>query len=140
MLTRLRQAAGITPAQLGEAWTEAARWRAEVSALWDRVDLLALPTLLGFPPTLGSAREMMHIRGITAPVNLAGVPALALPVPSGGPLPASVQLIGPAGAEERLLAAGAVLEQAVRGLPGLAGPDSPAGLTHRGGPLALTSG
>jgi amidase len=140
VLTRLRQAARITPAQLGEAWTEAARWRAEVSALWNRVDLLALPTLLGFPPTLGSAREMMHIRGITAPVNLAGVPALALPVPSGGPLPASVQLIGPAGAEERLLAAGAVLEQAVRGLPSLAGPDSPAGLTHRGGPLALTSG
>ena len=140
VLTRLRQAAGITPAQLGEAWTEAARWRAEVSALWNRVDLLALPTLLGFPPTLGSAREMMHIRGITAPVNLAGVPALALPVPSGGPLPASVQLIGPAGAEERLLAAGAVLEQAVRGLPSLAGPDSPAGLTHQGGPLALTSG
>ncbi len=132
VLTRLRQAAGITPAQLGEAWTEAARWRAEVSALWNRVDLLALPTLLGFPPTLGSAREMMHIRGITAPVNLAGVPALALPVPSGGPLPASVQLIGPAGGEERLLAAGAVLEQAVRGLPSLAAPDSPAGLTHRG--------
>jgi amidase len=140
VLTRLRQAAQITPAQLGEAWTQAARWRAEVSALWDQVDLLALPTLLGFPPTLGSAREMMHIRGITAPVNLAGVPALALPVPSGGPLPASVQLIGPAGGEERLLAAGAVLEQAVRGLPSLAGSDSPAGLIHRGGPLVLTSG
>jgi amidase len=48
-------------------------------------------------------------------VNLAGLPALALPVPAGGPLPASIQLIGPPGGEERLLAAGAVLEQAVRG-------------------------
>jgi Asp-tRNA(Asn)/Glu-tRNA(Gln) amidotransferase A subunit family amidase len=35
-------------------------------------------------------------------------------VPTGGHLPASVQLIGPAGSEDRLLAAGAVLEQAVR--------------------------
>jgi len=30
-------------------------------------------------------------------------------------VPASVQLIGPPGGEERLLAAGAVLEEAVRG-------------------------
>jgi Asp-tRNA(Asn)/Glu-tRNA(Gln) amidotransferase A subunit family amidase len=41
------------------------------------------------------------------------VPALALPVPAGGPLPASIQLVGPAGSEESLLAAGVVLEQAV---------------------------
>jgi amidase len=121
VLNRLRQAAAVTPAQLSTAWDEAARWRASLSALWDQVDLLALPTLLGFPPTLGNAREMLHIRGITAPVNLAGVPALALPVPSGGPLPASVQLIGPANGEERLLAAGAVVEQAVQDLSGLAG-------------------
>jgi hypothetical protein len=120
VLNRLRQAAAVTPAQLSTAWDEAARWRASLSALWDQVDLLALPTLLGFPPTLGNAREMLHIRGITAPVNLAGVPALALPVPSGGPLPASVQLIGPANGEERLLAAGAVVEQAVQDLSGLA--------------------
>ena len=51
----------------------------------------------------------------TLPVNLAGVPALSLPVPTSGPLPASVQLIGPAGSEERLLAAGAQLEAAVAG-------------------------
>ena len=94
-------------------------WRASVARLWDRVGLLALPTLLGFPPTLEHSRDMRQIRGVTSAVNLAGVPALALPVPSGGPLPASIQLIGPAGAEDRLLAAGAALEQAVRGLPGL---------------------
>ena len=64
---------------------------------------------------------MVRIRGLTSPVNLAGVPALALPVPTGGPLPASIQLIGPDGAEERLLAAGAVLEQAMLDLPGSRG-------------------
>jgi amidase len=46
-------------------------------------------------------------------VNLAGVPALSLPVPADGPLPASIQLIGPAHSEERLLAAGSLLEAAV---------------------------
>ena len=49
----------------------------------------------------------------TLPVNLAGFPALSLPVPTGGPLPASIQLIGPPHSEERLLAAGAWLESAV---------------------------
>jgi amidase len=114
VLSRLRQAASITPDRLSAARQEADRWRASLSALWDEVELLALPTLLGFPPALSNARELLQIRGLTAPVNLAGLPALALPVPSRGPLPASIQLIGPPGAEDRLLAAGAVMEQAVR--------------------------
>ena len=75
--------------------------------------MLAAPTLLGFPSLLADAPGMGRIRGLTAPVNAAGVPALALPVPATGPVPASVQLIGPAGSEDRLLAAGAVLERAL---------------------------
>ena len=50
--------------------------------LWERFDVLALPTLLGFPTTIERAAEMRHIRGLTAPVNLAGIPALAVPVPT----------------------------------------------------------
>jgi amidase len=119
VLARLRHAGTTTEAALRTAWIQAAVWRASVARLWDRVGLLALPTLLGFPPTLEHSRDMRQIRGVTSAVNLAGVPALALPVPSGGPLPASIQLIGPPGAEDRLLAAGAALEQAARGLPGL---------------------
>jgi amidase len=119
VLARLRGAGTITPAALGAARQDAARWRATMSSLWERVDLLALPTLLGFPPTLDKSQEMVRIRGLTSPVNLAGVPALALPVPTGGPLPASIQLIGPAGSEESLLAAGSILEQAVLGSPAL---------------------
>jgi len=119
VLARLRQASAVTGDALGVAWQQAAVWRSAVAALWDQVDLLALPTLLGFPPTLDHSRDMVQIRGVTSAVNLAGVPALALPVPTGGPLPASIQLIGPAGGEDRLLAAGAVLEQAAGELPGL---------------------
>jgi amidase len=69
----------------------------------------------GLPARARRRPGAARIRGLTSPVNLAGLPALALPVPAGGPLPASVQLIWPPGGEERLLAAGAVLEQAVRG-------------------------
>jgi amidase len=115
VLRRLREASEITPAALGGARRQAARWRATLSKLWDHLDLLAVPTLLGFPPVLDDARALIRLRGLTAPVNLAGLPALALPVPAGGPVPASVQLIGPPGGEECLLAAGAVLEEAVRG-------------------------
>jgi Asp-tRNA(Asn)/Glu-tRNA(Gln) amidotransferase A subunit family amidase len=57
---------------------------------------------------------MMALRGLTSPVNVAGVPSLAMPVPANGPLPASVQPIGPANSEDRLLAAGAILEAAAR--------------------------
>jgi amidase len=76
------------------------------------VDFLVTPTLTIFPPPLGEGDDLLVAR-CTLPVNLAGVPALALPVPTGGPLPASIHLIGPAGSEDRLLAAGAWLEAAV---------------------------
>ena len=114
VLRRLQAASEISPAAVAAAREEATRWRATLSSLWQQVELLALPTLLGFPPTLDNVRDMGRIRGTAALVNLAGVPELALPVPSGGPLLASVQLIGPAGSEEQLLAAGTVLEQATR--------------------------
>jgi amidase len=111
---RLRAASTITAAQVTAAQATIASWKATLDGLWRQVDVLALPTLLGFPPFLEDAHTMFTIRGLTSPVNVAGLPALALPVPCAGPLPASLQLIGPAGSEDRLLATGAVIEQAVR--------------------------
>jgi amidase len=113
VLERLGAASKIGSGPVEAAHQEMARWKAALKEIWTRVDLLAVPTLLGFPPVLEDAPDMFRIRGLTSPVNVAGIPALALPVPARGPLPASVQLIGPAHSEERLLAAGAVLEQAV---------------------------
>jgi amidase len=110
---RLTQAARVTPEALAAARREGVQWVGRLAPLWEEHDLLALPTLLGFPTTIERAADMMRIRGLTAPVNLAGIPALALPVPSGGHLPASLQLLGPHGSEDRLLAAGALIEAAV---------------------------
>jgi amidase len=80
-----------------------------------QVDLLALPTIPVFPPTIDGG-DWTAMARCTMPVNLAGVPAISLPVPGPGPLPASLQLIGPAHSEERLVAAGAVAEAAARSL------------------------
>jgi amidase len=115
---RLGQASAITPAQVIMAEAVIAAWRETLDALWQQVDFLAAPTLLGYPPLLDQPRLMFKLRALTSPVNSAGVPSLALPVPARGrpegPIPPNVQLIGPRNSEEQLLAAGARLEQAVR--------------------------
>jgi amidase len=82
------------------------------AAMLARHPFLVLPTLVGPPPRLGE--RGMSYTVLTIPANLAGLPALALPVP-GGPagLPASLQLIGPPGSEERLIALGRIIEAAV---------------------------
>jgi amidase len=89
------------------------RWQAELAAAFDQVELLAWPTLTGPPPRVGEFGAIDTIAR-TMEVNLAGLPALAQPVPTEGPgpVPASLQLIGPAGGEERLVATGAVVESA----------------------------
>jgi amidase len=115
---RLKRSSMITPEQVTAAEAVIAYWRETLDDLWRQVDLLAAPSLLGFPPLLDEAHLMWKFRALTSPVNTAGVPALALPVPvrgrDAGPFPASVQLIGPRNSEERLLAAGARIERAVR--------------------------
>ena len=116
---RLKRASTVTPAQVSAAEAVIAGWRDTLDGLWRRVDAIAAPSLLGFPPLLDEVHIMWKLRTLTSPVNVAGVPALALPVPvpgrDPGPIPASVQLIGPHSSEERLLAAGARIEKAVRG-------------------------
>jgi len=112
VVQRLRMGSGIDEATMASARTAQDRWRDRLAEIFTTVDLVACPTLTIFPPELGRGEDLLMAR-CTLPVNLAGVPALALPVPAGGPVPASCQLIGPAGAEERLLMAGATLEAAV---------------------------
>jgi amidase len=91
-----------------------------LSGLFERVQLLALPTLPVVPPRVRdlTAESLfpvcVEITRHVAPFNVAGAPASAQPVPSRGPLPASLQLVGPAFGEELLLATAARIEAAVR--------------------------
>ena len=93
------------------AWQAQREWQATLERVFSDVDVLVTPTLTIFPPHLDDGEDLLASR-CTLPVNLAGVPALSLPVPAGGPVPASLQLIGPAHSEARLLAAGAFVEAA----------------------------
>jgi amidase len=86
-------------------------WETELGVALGQAELLAWPTLAGFPPRLDEFGVIDDISR-TMEVNLAGLPALAQPVPTPGPLPASLQLVGPAGSEERLVATGALVESA----------------------------
>src|SRR5205823_3516447 len=53
-----------------------ASWRAELEMLFDQVDVLALPTLLEFPPALGGPPDLSPSTWLTLPLNFAGLPAL----------------------------------------------------------------
>jgi amidase len=108
---RLARSSAITAADLAAAWQQGRRWDAELAGVLAGVDALALPTLAAAPPTLEEGDRMTEIR-YAAPFNLAGVPALSLPVASGAGLPASLQLVAPAHSEALLLAIAADVEAA----------------------------
>jgi amidase len=109
---RLQLGSSFDDTAVRAAWLAQREWRATLERVFTEVDVLVTPTLTIFPPSLEAGDDLLVSR-CTLPVNLAGVPALSMPVPTGGRLPASIQLIGPAHSEERLLAAGARLEAAV---------------------------
>lgn len=110
--SRLQMGASFDEAAVRAAWETQRQWQATLARVFAEVDFLVTPTLTIFPPPLEDGDELLVAR-CTLPVNLAGVPALSLPVPTNGALPASLQLIGPAMSEERLLSAGASLESAI---------------------------
>jgi len=110
---RLTQGSAITSDERRELSAARSAWKQQLQGVFERVQLIAMPTLSGNPPFLEDAARMYAIRQ-THPVNLAGIPALALPAPAGGGLPASLQLMGREGSEELLLAAGAALEASSR--------------------------
>ena len=112
MVARLAEAAGVPADDAAAARRFGSRWSERVTALFQRVQLLVVPTVAFFPPSLEKARRTRNT-ALTAPVNLAGLPALTIPVPSGRRLPAGLQLIGPAEGEALVLATGLRLESAL---------------------------
>jgi amidase len=83
--------------------------RETLGALLADFPVLVLPVLSGQPPLLGHRGYPLTL--LTAPVSLAGLPALALPVPAAAGVIASLQVVGTD--EERVLAFGRAVEAAV---------------------------
>ena len=108
---RLEASSKITNDQVASAWDEEGRWGEELQAVFGHVSVLALPILAEAPPSLDQASRLSEIR-YAAPFNLAGVPALAMPVrATERAMPASLQLVGTADSEELLCAVAAVIEE-----------------------------
>jgi amidase len=105
-----------------QALARRAKWQAALDEVFKKIDVIALPTLQraplakfagGLDAGLLEAR-MLQVQN-TAPVNYAGNPALAVPVPIRriGFMVTSLQLIGPKMSEANLLNAGRLVEEAV---------------------------
>lgn len=112
---RLESGGRIGPGERRRLQAARVRWKLQLGEALGRVGVIAAPVLTDFAPLLEEASRMYTIRQ-AHPVNLAGVPALALPVPAAQPMPAGLQLIGPGASEELLLASGLVLEGAADSL------------------------
>lgn len=102
---RLRQCSSITAEAYEEARNEQKVWTEEVERLLRRVPVLALPMLDAAPPPVGATFVQ---NSLAHPWNTAGLPAITVSLP-GGP-GAAIQLVGPRGGEELLLATAAVIE------------------------------
>jgi Asp-tRNA(Asn)/Glu-tRNA(Gln) amidotransferase A subunit family amidase len=95
-----------TDAEADEIAARGSACRDELSALLRPGEVLLVPAVVGEPPPLadGDTGDPLFCR----PWTLLGVPALAVPGPTGAHgLPVGVQLVGLPGAERTLLRAGA---------------------------------
>jgi amidase len=116
---RLEASSFIGREEVAGCWETARGWVAEVAEVFRRVELLALPSLASDPPELSDAARVGEIR-YAAPFNLAGLPAISLPVQpittgvtgAASPVPPSLQLVGPVGSEEVILATAGRVEAA----------------------------
>jgi aspartyl-tRNA(Asn)/glutamyl-tRNA(Gln) amidotransferase subunit A len=116
---KLERCLQVTDAEHDAGLRRLEEYRERGAAAFAGLDLLVTPTLAFVaPPAFADDREMREamIR-FTYPFNALGWPALALPCgPAEHGLPASVQLVAPAGEDARVLAAAALVERALAGL------------------------
>jgi len=115
LVERFTYAQSISPAELGEARALRLLWRQELADVLGQVGVIALPTALSYPSRIGE--HAVAPNAACPPVNLAGIPAMSVPVPSGGLLPAGLQLLAADHHEPRLLATAAVIEAANASVP-----------------------
>jgi aspartyl-tRNA(Asn)/glutamyl-tRNA(Gln) amidotransferase subunit A len=116
LASKVDRAMRVTDADYEAARRARERYRDRLAELTAPFDLILTPTLRRVaPPTgIGDLKLRDELIRFTYPFNAIGAPALALPCgPAEDGLPASVQLVGPPGADALVLAVGAVLERAL---------------------------
>ena len=113
---KLARCLEVTDAEFEAALRRLEEYRERAAEAIEGLDLLVTPTLAFVAPP--AVRDDLEIRDavirFTYPFNALGWPALALPCgPAEHGLPASVQLVVPAGEDARVIAAGGLLERAL---------------------------
>jgi amidase len=114
---------GVSGAGYSTAVKRKAAWQQALANVFQKVDMIALPTLQKAPPGMpllnlgvGVLEANVLQTQNTVAVNFAGNPALAMPIPAsrrfGMPV-TSLQLVGPRLSEAQLLNAGRIVEEAV---------------------------
>ena len=111
IVARLDTGRAVPDERLAAARAFGAVWEGVLDELFGTVELLALASVAFFPPRIDDEATKRY-NGLTLPVNLAGLPALSLPVRTDAAFPASLQLVGRRGDEELLVATGVEIEQA----------------------------
>lgn len=128
MLGTYALSSGYYEAYYGRAQKVRTKIAEDYGRAFTACDLILTPTSPTVAFRLGERTSdplSMYLNDLfTAPVSLAGIPAISIPCGLAGPdgggpeLPVGIQIIAPAFAENRLLAAAAVLEREL-GLPEL---------------------
>jgi amidase len=108
---RIEAGRSVTAAEELAARRTQLAWQQDLQGALLEVHVLALPVLRAAPPAVGS--QPVGLNRLTLPVNLAGLPAVALPVGELAGAPVAIQLVAPAYGEELLLSFGRLVEQAV---------------------------
>lgn len=121
---RLAEAAAVTPAQYEDARAFAALLAERLDALFEAADVIvvrgvAFPAPPAYEPTVlidGQWRDRdTELCRNTAFANLTGHPVVAIPALRVSSLPIGIQLVGPIGADRRLVAAAAGLQDRLAG-------------------------
>jgi aspartyl-tRNA(Asn)/glutamyl-tRNA(Gln) amidotransferase subunit A len=110
--TKLERCLRVTDDEVAAALRARDAYRARAEEVMKELDLLVTPTIGFVPPSADVDELAIRERGIafTFPFDSLGWPALALPCGAAeGGLPASVQVVGRAGDDALVLAAGALL-------------------------------
>lgn len=118
---RFERARALTDSHVDAVRRRRGSWQDELAATLAGVDALVLGGLTSFPSLLSELDPASNVAGVA--VSFAGFPALCVPVPTvdgpataaGTPYPASIQLVGPPGSEEFLVAIGGLIEVATVG-------------------------
>ena len=107
---RLRAGEQVPPSALDAARAQRAVFVDELRAIFaaNSIDALAIPTLPTPTPAIGDIANSA-VTALTRLANISGSPALSIPAPMPGNLPASLQLIGRPGDDAILCALAALL-------------------------------